>query len=81
MREQDVIARFELNEFGTRDAGRQQAAFRQRHGFVLPGVQDRDYQYIRDAYATIGYPQYADFVARHAPVRRGRAAVRGSRRW
>lgn len=28
----------------------------------LPGVQDRDYQYIRDAYATIGYPQYADFV-------------------
>ncbi|MGF1631367.1 MAG: phosphate/phosphite/phosphonate ABC transporter substrate-binding protein [Kiloniellaceae bacterium] len=28
----------------------------------LPGVQDRDYQYIRNAYATIGYPQYADFV-------------------
>jgi len=28
----------------------------------LPGVQDKDYQYIRDAYATIGYPQYADFV-------------------
>jgi len=28
----------------------------------LPGVQDADYQYIRDAYATIGYPQYADFV-------------------
>ena len=28
----------------------------------LPGVQDADYQYIRDAYATIGYPQYSDFV-------------------
>ena len=28
----------------------------------LPGVQDEDYQYIRDAYATIGYPQYSDFV-------------------
>jgi phosphonate transport system substrate-binding protein len=28
----------------------------------LPDVQDKDYQYIRDAYATIGYPQYADFV-------------------
>ncbi|MPZ10647.1 MAG: phosphate/phosphite/phosphonate ABC transporter substrate-binding protein [Kiloniellaceae bacterium] len=28
----------------------------------LPGVQDKDYQYIRNAYATIGYPQYADFV-------------------
>ncbi len=28
----------------------------------LPGVEDRDYQYIRDAYATIGYPQYSDFV-------------------
>lgn len=28
----------------------------------LPTVKDADYQYIRDAYATIGYPQYADFV-------------------
>ena len=28
----------------------------------LSGVQDKDYQYIRDAYATIGYPQYSDFV-------------------
>lgn len=28
----------------------------------LPGVQDKDYQYIRNAYATIGYPQYSDFV-------------------
>lgn len=28
----------------------------------LPDVQDSDYQYIRNAYATIGYPQYADFV-------------------
>jgi phosphonate transport system substrate-binding protein len=28
----------------------------------LPDVQDKDYQYIRDAYSTIGYPQYADFV-------------------
>ena len=28
----------------------------------LPGVADKDYQYIRNAYATIGYPQYSDFV-------------------
>ncbi len=28
----------------------------------LPGVKDSDYDYVRRAYATIGYPQYADFV-------------------
>lgn len=28
----------------------------------LPNVQDADYQYVRNAYATIGYPQYSDFV-------------------
>jgi phosphonate transport system substrate-binding protein len=28
----------------------------------LPTVKDADYQYIRNAYATIGYPQFADFV-------------------
>ena len=28
----------------------------------LPNVKDEDYQYIRNAYATIGYPQFADFV-------------------
>ncbi|MGF1594675.1 MAG: phosphate/phosphite/phosphonate ABC transporter substrate-binding protein [Kiloniellaceae bacterium] len=28
----------------------------------LPNVKDADYQYVRDAYATIGYPQFADFV-------------------
>lgn len=28
----------------------------------LSGVKDSDYQYVRDAYATIGYPQYSDFV-------------------
>ena len=28
----------------------------------LPGVKDEDYQYVRNAYATIGYPQYSEFV-------------------
>jgi phosphonate transport system substrate-binding protein len=28
----------------------------------LPGVKDSDYDYVRHAYATIGYPQYSDFV-------------------
>lgn len=28
----------------------------------LPNVKDADYQYVRNAYATIGYPQYSDFV-------------------
>lgn len=28
----------------------------------LPNVKDADYQYIRNAYATIGYPQYSGFV-------------------
>lgn len=28
----------------------------------LPGVKDSDYDYVRAAYATIGYPQYSDFV-------------------
>jgi len=28
----------------------------------LPGVKDADYDYVRQAYATIGYPQYSDFV-------------------
>lgn len=28
----------------------------------LPQVKDADYNYVRQMYATIGYPQYADFV-------------------
>lgn len=33
------------------------------HGMVfLPTVADADYHYVRQMYATIGYPEYADFV-------------------
>ena len=28
----------------------------------LTNVQDSDYDYVRSAYATIGYPQYNEFV-------------------
>ncbi len=28
----------------------------------LPGIKDGDYDYVRSMYATIGYPQYAEFV-------------------
>jgi phosphonate transport system substrate-binding protein len=28
----------------------------------IGNVKDEDYAYVRAAYATIGYPQYADFV-------------------
>ena len=28
----------------------------------IPGIADKDYHYVRKMYATIGQPQYADFV-------------------
>jgi phosphonate transport system substrate-binding protein len=28
----------------------------------LPKVKDADYNYVRSMYATIGYPQYSEFV-------------------
>jgi phosphonate transport system substrate-binding protein len=28
----------------------------------LPGVEDRDYDYVRSMYETIGFPEYAEFV-------------------
>ena len=28
----------------------------------LPNVKDSDYNYVRAMYATIGYPQYSNFV-------------------
>ena len=29
----------------------------------IPGIADKDYNYIRKMYATIGQPQYADFIS------------------
>jgi phosphonate transport system substrate-binding protein len=28
----------------------------------LAAIEDRDYDYVRSMYATIGYPEYAEFV-------------------